>query len=113
MTKRPRPEECEVVWPVNLTQPDIEIDPGKRPEGIKEGEGWSVAPSDHSGCGGKAADFHQSVCIDVACAEVAVANVASVDVSLTGEYDTEVAPNEVLGDGPFWALLSRAGYSSW
>ena len=117
MTKRPRPEDCEVVWPVNPTQPSSEIHSDKRPEDNKEEAEPRAVAGGHPGNEKEATGTH-TICADVACtnvgcAEVAVANVAGADVSLTGESDDEVATPEFLGDGPFWALLSRAGYSRW
>lgn len=52
-------------------------------------------------------------CAQVATVEVAFAHVACAQVAVTEEVCAEVTSNKMLGDGPFWSLLSRVGYSSW
>ena len=104
MTKRPRLEECEVVWLLNSTHPSIETDPGNRPESNKEGGLRSVVSGGHSVCGKEAAESPQLVSAKVACAnedraevvfdkracvDMACANVARAEVSLTGCGNTQ------------------------
>ena len=86
MTKRPRPEEGEIKWPVDSGQPGNEVNSGKRHEISKE----ELID--------KLATVGNTVCKEetIVSAQVAV---------------VEVAVAEVLGDGPFWSLLSQVGYS--
>lgn len=88
MTKRSRPEACEIKWPVDSGQQSDEVNLEKRP-GISKGE-----PMDKLTTVG-----------DTICKEEAI---SSFQVAVA-----EVAEEEVLGDGAFWSILSRAGYSSW
>ena len=99
MTKRPRPEDCEIILLVNSTQPASEICSDKRTKDNKEEAEYRAATGGHSGGEKKATGTH-TLCVDVACAnvacaEVAVANVAGADVSLTGESEDDVAAPEV------------------
>lgn len=75
MTKRPRPEECEIIWPVDSTQPDSKTSASKRPEVNEEGEESRGAPGSHP-VGEKGATGPHTLCVDVACANVACAEVA-------------------------------------
>ena len=60
----------------------------------------------------------EGVNADVSQAEVAATSVALAEVSLAEAAVAEVALDEeakggALEDGPFWLLLSQAGYTSW
>ena len=123
MTKRPRPEDCDIQWPLQLSQPSEPIEAREGIEGNQEGPTGKPVTADQLGRTGV-----------VEPSEVAAPRVTPAEpVNTLGELaDNAQASAEVAGAGSevaealddveiaelsageaLWALLSRAGYTVW
>lgn len=123
MTKRPRPEECDIQWPLQLSQP---CEPIEAREGTEVNQDGSTGKSVTANRSGQTGGGEPS--------EVAAPRVTPAEpVDPLGELDDNMqASAEVAGAGSevaraldnvdiselsageaFWALLSRASYTIW
>ena len=117
MTKRPRPEDCDIQWPACLSQPNIKFESWEEHEITTEELPENSTTDIQTGCEEGVTETSQVAASEVAHAELVpvVDEVAATEQVRAEVADVvaEVAVTELGGGKAFWALLSRVGYSSW
>ena len=115
MTKRPRPEDCDIQWPVCSSQPNIKFESWEELEIRAEELPENSATVVQTCCEEGVTEPSQVAVSKVAHAELVlvVDEVATAEQVRAEVAVSEVAVTKLGGGEAFWAILSRAGYSSW